>query len=68
MTTIRIDAARYEDEEDCLSRAAIDIARERELIGWALGARWENDERDGILLDIPAWAMRANDEVGGADR
>lgn len=63
MTTIRIAASRYEDAEDCLSAAAADVASARDLAGYEFGARWEDDERDTILLDIPAHALRATDDV-----
>lgn len=62
-TTIRVAAARYEDEDDCLSAAAETVARERDLTGYDLDARWEDDERDAILLDIPAYAVRATDDI-----
>lgn len=52
-TTIRIPAARYEDCDDCLTAAANDVAEERGLKGWDLSPRWEDDERDTILVDVP---------------
>lgn len=63
MTTIRIPASRYEDHDDCLTAAADDVARERNLFGWRLGARWEDDQRDAILVDIPDHAAREGDDV-----
>lgn len=62
-TTIRIAAARYEDADDCLGAAADEIARERGLTGYDLSPRWEDDEREAILLDIPDYAVRAGDET-----
>lgn len=62
-TTIRIAAARYEDADDCLGAAADEIARERGLAGYDLSPRWEDDEREAILLDIPDYAVRAGDEA-----
>ena len=62
-TTIRVAAARYEDEDDCLSAAAAQIARERGLAGYDFDARWEDDERDAILLDIPAYAVQPTDDI-----
>ena len=61
--TIRVDAARYEDEDDCLVAAAETVARERDLMGWDLDPRWEDDQREIILLDIPAYAVRATDDT-----
>lgn len=52
--TIRVEASKYADENDCLMAAAADVARERGLEGWVLDPRWEDeDERDVILLDVP---------------
>jgi len=53
MRTLRIDAKRYEDCSDCLTAAAQDVADERGLAGWDLSPRWEDDERDFILIDVP---------------
>ena len=55
--TIRIDARRYEDHDDCLTAAAADVARERGLEGWDLSPRWADDQRDTILLDVPVIAQ-----------
>ena len=52
-TTIRISARRYEDCDDCLSAAAADVAEELGLEGWDLSPRWETEERDHILVDVP---------------
>ena len=68
MTTIRISAARYEDEDDCLQAAAAEALRERPCLqGWDLCARWESEQRDTILLDIPAWALRRPTETAIRD-
>lgn len=55
-TTLRIDARRYEDHDDCLAAAAADVARERGLEGWDLSPRWEDEQRNAILVDVPEWA------------
>lgn len=52
--TIRIPAAPYADHEDCLAAAARAVAAERGLDGWDLSPRWADDQRDEILLDVPA--------------
>ena len=63
MTTIRIQASTYENEDDGLAAAAADVALERGLEGWDLGSRWEDDRvRDVILLDVPAHAVRPSDD------
>ena len=54
--TLRIDAKRYEDADDCLAAAAADVAAERGLQGWDLSPRWEDEQRETILVDIPAHA------------
>lgn len=56
MTTIRIDAARYEDEDNCLAAAAADYSRHHGLDGWILDPRWEDNQKDVILLTVPSWA------------
>ncbi len=61
--TISIDASRYADSEDCLTDAASDIASERDLHGWDLSPRWEDDERAIILVDVPAYAVATDDDI-----
>lgn len=51
--TIRIPSKAYEDFDDCLEAAADEEREHRGLEGYDLGARWEDEERDYILLDIP---------------
>jgi hypothetical protein len=51
--TVRIPARQYEDEEDCLSTAASDYAREYGLVGWDLAPEWEDEQRETILLTVP---------------
>lgn len=53
-TTIRIPATQYVDADDCLAAAAADVAAERGLEGWDLSPRWADEQRDVILLDVPA--------------
>ena len=56
--TIRINARKYESSDDCLADAAADyIAAHKGLEGWDLDARWEDEQRDGILLTVPDWAV-----------
>ena len=53
-TTIEVDAAQYEDEDDCLAAAAADYAEAHpEALGYDMAARWADDERTTILLDVP---------------
>jgi hypothetical protein len=52
-TTIRVEAKLYEDCDDCLIAAADDVAEERGLVGYDLNPRWEDNERDVILIDVP---------------
>lgn len=59
MATIRINAKRYEDEDDCLAAAAAEMVLKRPYLqGWDLRARWESEQRDAILLDVPAWTLQ----------
>lgn len=53
-TTVSIPARRYVDSDDCLADAARDYAAEHDLVGWDLSPRWEDDQRDTILLTVPA--------------
>ena len=58
--TLRIDARRYEDEDDCLAAAAESVAQGLDLAGWDLSQRWEDDAtREVILLAIPDWAAKS---------
>lgn len=50
---IRIAAATYADQDDCLAAAAADYAAAHNLEGWDLDARWEDDQRDTIILTTP---------------
>lgn len=52
--TVRVPAARYADHDDCLEAAAEDYAAEHDLEGWDLSPRWADDQRDEILLSVPA--------------
>ena len=54
MTTVRLRAALYEDHDDCLAAAVAEYSSEHDLEGWDLSARWEDDNRDTILLTVPA--------------
>jgi len=51
---IRIAAARYADEDDCLTAAADDYAAANDLAGWDLAPRWADEQRDEIILTVPA--------------
>ena len=54
-TTLTIPAAQYADYDDCLAAAAADVARERKIPGdYDLSPRWADDDRDEILVDVPA--------------
>lgn len=62
--TIAIAASRYADHDDCLSAAAEDIAEQRDLAGWDLSPRWDDEEqRERILLDLPSFAVLATDHI-----
>ena len=58
--TIEISAKRYEDEDDCLLAAADDyISEHPEAEGYDLSPRWQDEERDVILLDVPRVAVQS---------
>jgi hypothetical protein len=57
--TLTVDASRYEDEDDCLAAAADDAAETLHLEGWDLNPRWADNQRNEIILDVPA--PNAND-------
>jgi hypothetical protein len=50
---ITVDAAQYQDSDDCLAAAAADMAAERGLEGWDLAPRWADSERTRIELTVP---------------
>lgn len=55
MKTITLAAETFENHDDCLAAAAAwYIDQHPELTGWDLDARWASDERDEILLSVPA--------------
>ena len=64
--TVTVDAARYENEDNCLAVAAADAAKARGLQNWDLNPRWADNQRNEILLDVPAWAAIAcHDSLSG---
>jgi hypothetical protein len=63
MATIRLPAKKYEDCDNCLAAAELDIAIHRGLAGWDLSPRWEDNEREHILLDVPHFALRSDDDL-----
>lgn len=61
MKTIELDAKKYEDFDDCLAAAAEEYVSEHpEAKGWDLDARWEDDNREVILLTVPYLTPRLN--------
>lgn len=63
MTTIMVDARRYEDQDDCLAAAAHDVATQYDVAGWDLAPRWADDSRARIVLHLPAAARHGRDVV-----
>lgn len=54
-TTLTIPAAQYADYDDCLAAAAADVAQEHGVpAGYDMSPRWADDDRDEILVDVPA--------------
>lgn len=54
-TTVRVRARQYEDHDDCLEAAADAYAQRHGIdrSAWALEPRWEDDDRDYIVLRVP---------------
>lgn len=52
-TLVKIASAKYQDFDDCLQSAAADYAEAHGLEGWDLSPRWEDRERDVIVLTVP---------------
>ncbi len=51
--TIRIDAAEYADHDDCLTAAAEGYRARHGLAAYEVREpRWEDGQRDGILIDM----------------
>lgn len=50
---VKIAAAQYEDQDDCLQAAANDYAQAHGLHGWDLDPQWEDEQRDNIVLTVP---------------
>lgn len=53
--TVVIPAERYEHAADCLVAAAADAADLLGLEGWNLRARWADEQRECILMDVPTF-------------
>lgn len=53
---IKINARRYEDHDDCLTAAADEYAAKHDLAGWDLSPRWADEQRNEIILTVPAFA------------
>ena len=52
---LTVDAAEYQDEDDCLAAAAAaDYARRHKLERWQVEARWVDEERDRSEIVIEA--------------
>lgn len=67
MKTIEIKAAQYADSDDCLAAAERDYAEAHDLEGWDLSPRWADDERETILLSVPAATIAVHEAEGGAN-
>jgi hypothetical protein len=55
MHTISLSAEKFADHDDCLAAAAdwyVELHPEAE--GWDLAPRWASEDREEILLSVPA--------------
>jgi hypothetical protein len=50
MRTVTLPAKRFEDFDDCLTAAREHIAHLFKIPLWCVHARWENDQRDNIIV------------------
>lgn len=51
--TIRIESRFYENFDNCLEAAALELSMSMGLSDWDLCPRWEDDDREIILIDVP---------------
>ncbi len=65
--TLRIDARRYADYDDRLAAAAADAAREYGCPGYDLSPRWDDEQRDTILVDVPQSAVARTRLTGAGE-
>lgn len=57
-TPTEISVSPNEDQDNPLAAAAEAwIADHPQLRGWDLAPRWSDDQRDEILLTVPAWSI-----------
>lgn len=50
---VKIAAAKYEDQDDSLQAAADDYAAAHDQAGWDLDPKWEDEQREVIILTVP---------------
>ena len=67
-TTVTVSAKQYEDQDDCLTAAAREYAREHKLEMWEVEAAWPTDrdgreDRSEIALTVPVTAAAVSYEV-----
>ena len=53
-TTILLRASDYEDYDDSLSAAEMDVAEDYGIEEWEVVAEWADDSREQIRVTIPA--------------
>lgn len=52
---IVVSAAPYADHDDSLTAAVRDYVRDHPALrGWEITARWATDDRDEIIITVPA--------------
>ncbi len=50
---VEIPARVYEDSDDCLAAAEHDIRIRFRLSSWQVEARWQDEQRETILVSVP---------------
>jgi hypothetical protein len=63
--TIRISAETFMNHDNCLDAAETHVTTDRGLVGYSLTPRFEDEEREFILLDVPERYVRAGDDIIG---
>ena len=56
--SVEIFVAANDDADDCLADAAESyISAHPELDGYDLSPRWADDDRESVVLLVPAWSV-----------
>ena len=62
--TVTVPAAGYAGDDDSLAAAVRDVRADLDLRGYDLDAEWGDDDRDTIVVEIPAYAADDAEAAG----